>query len=139
MSQVLFVCVHNAGRSQMAQAFFNRRAEEQGVPLRAESVSTEPSEHVHPKVVDAMARLGLDISEVRPQLIADRMVQDARSVYTMGCGVDAATCPTVPDRDVEDWAVPDPAGKGAEETAAIRDLISEKVEKLVSSLVAGDG
>lgn len=132
MSQVLFVRVHNAGRSQMAKALFNRAAEEQGILLRAESAGTEPSEHVHPEVVDAMAHLGLDISKARPQLLTDRMVQDARSVYTMGCGVDATMCPAVLYRDVEDWAVPDPAGKGAEETALIRDLISENVEKLVS-------
>ena len=134
MSDVLFVCVHNAGRSQMAKALFNRMAADRGLSLEAESAGTAPAGRVHDNVVEAMAELGVDLSGCTPALITDEMVDDAGRVITMGCAVDGAQCPAITMRNVEDWGLPDPAGRPAGEVRAVRDTIAERVERLIDSL-----
>lgn len=136
MSEVLFVCVHNAGRSQMAKALFNRLAQERGLPFTAESAGTEPSQRVHANVVEVMREVGLDLSGEKPKLLTNDMVQRARRVITMGCAVDSAICPAIFLKEFEDWGLPDPKDKTPEEVRAIRDAIRQKVEELVVSLKA---
>ena len=111
MSDIFFVRVHNAGRSQMAKAFFNRASGEAGVSLKAESAGSVPAERVHSVVAEAMLEVGIDIRETKPRLMTNDAVKEARQVITMGCAVDAETCPTLLLRDVEDWVLPDPSGK----------------------------
>lgn len=135
MSDILFVCVHNAGRSQMAKAFFNRLAEKSGIPMRAESAGTHPAEGVHPVVAEAMREAGIDIYDVKPRLLTDEAVERVRHVITMGCAVDAEGCPALLLRDVEDWGLPDPAGKDIAEVRVIRDEVERRVAKLIKGLV----
>lgn len=135
--QVLFVCVHNAGRSQMAEAFFNRLAEEQGLALRAESAGTEPGEHVHPEVVSAMQEVGIDLSAKRPRRPTNIMVQEADRVITMGCAPDAGACPAILFRKVEDWGLPDPRGQRADRVREIRDGLLERVSLLLHEMKGG--
>ncbi|MBI4297499.1 MAG: arsenate reductase ArsC [Chloroflexi bacterium] len=134
MSDVLFVCVHNAGRSQMAQALFNRLAQERGLPLRAESAGTEPGQRVHANVVAAMREVGLDLSAKKPKLLTNDMVEKARRVITIGCAVDEASCPAIFIKNVGDWGLPDPRGKPLAEVQAIRDEIRLRVEALIGTL-----
>ena len=136
MSDILFMCVHNAGRSQMAKALFNRAAQQAGISLKAESAGTEPAEHVHPVVAEAMREVGIDIREAKPRLMTNDAVERAQQVITMGCAVDAETCPALLLRDVEDWGLPDPAGKDMPEVRAIRDEVDRRVADLVESLKA---
>jgi len=124
MRYVLFVCNHNAGRSQMAQAFFERHAP---AGFRAESAGTNPAKQVHPVVAEAMREVGIDISGRRPRRLLVEMQLHADWAVTMGCG-DA--CPYVPTR-VEDWELEDPAGLDLEGVRAIRDDIEERVRTLV--------
>ena len=121
---MLFVCHQNAGRSQMAQAFFTSNSPED---LRAESAGDEPADQVHPPVVEAMLEVGIDLSRKRPQKLTVEMQLHADWGVTMGCG-DA--CPYVP-ASVEDWEVPDPADKPLAEVRAIRDGIAARVEELI--------
>lgn len=134
--RVLFVCVHNAGRSQMAAALFNWLARERGLDWVAESAGTDPAERVHPKVVAVMAELGLDLAGVRPRLLTNEEVQVAERVITMGCEVDAGVCPAVFIKDVADWGLPDPKGRPLDEVRAIRDEIRRRVEALLDELGA---
>ena len=136
MSDVLFVCIHNAGRSQMARALFNRMAAGRGLSLKAGSAGTDPASGVHDNVVEAMAEIGIDLSNARPVTLSDEMVETAGRVITMGCAVDDAQCPAIAMRDVEDWGLPDPAGRSAEEVRAVRDRIAERVEHLIDSLAS---
>lgn len=131
MSEVLFVCVHNAGRSQMAAALFNRVAAQRGLALRAASAGTAPAAGVHPNVVSSMRELSLDLSDARPEMLTDEMVRRADRVVTMGCAVDAGTCPAIFLKDVEDWGLPDPKDAPSEEVRAIRDTIAEQVSRLL--------
>jgi len=125
MKYVLFVCTHNAGRSQMAQAFFERH----GPPdVRAESAGQEPADAVWPEVVEAMAEVGIDLSEIRPRKLTVEMQLHADWAITLACG---AQCPFVPTT-VEDWDVPDPAGRSLEEVRAIRDGVEARVKELVA-------
>ncbi len=125
MKYVLFVCTHNAGRSQMAEAFFERH----GPPdVRAESAGQEPAEAVWPEVVEAMAEVGIDLSERRPRRLTVEMQLHADWAITLACG---AQCPFVPTT-VEDWDVPDPAGRSLEEVRAIRDGVETRVRELVA-------
>jgi arsenate reductase (thioredoxin) len=125
MKYVLFVCNHNAGRSQMAQAFFERYAP---ADIRAESAGESPRrEGVWPNVVEAMREVGIDISARRPAKLTVEMQLHADWAITLACG---ATCPYVPTT-VEDWDIPDPAGRSVEETRAIRDAIEVRVKDLV--------
>lgn len=126
---VLFVCVHNAGRSQMAAALLERAA---GDRIRVLSAGSEPADRVHPPVVEAMRELGIDLETKRPHLLEDADVQAADVVVTMGCG-DA--CPIHPGKRYEDWTLPDPAGQPIEKVRAIREEIRERVEALAASLV----
>ena len=125
MRQVLFVCTQNAGRSQMAQAFFDRDAP---VDVRAESAGQQPRrEGVWPNVVEAMREVGIDLSQSRPKRLTVEMQLHADWAITLACG---ATCPFVPTI-VEDWDIPDPAGKPIEEVRAIRDAIEARVGSLI--------
>jgi arsenate reductase (thioredoxin) len=121
---VLFVCTHNAGRSQMAQAFFERHAPPD---IRAESAGQEPAEAIWPNVVETMREVGIDISERRPKKLDLEMQLHADWAITLACG---GACPYVPTV-VEDWDIPDPAGKSLEEVRGIRDLLEERVRDFV--------
>jgi protein-tyrosine-phosphatase len=125
---VLFVCVRNAGRSQMAAALLERLA---GDRIRVLSAGTHPAEKVHPGVVEAMREVGMDLSVARPRRLEDESVREADVVITMGCGDE---CPFYAGKRYEDWDVPDPAGKPVEEVRAIRDEIEDRVRDLLASL-----
>jgi arsenate reductase (thioredoxin) len=126
MDTVIFACVHNAGRSQMAAAWFNRMAD----PARARAISagTDPGPRVHPEVVAAMAELGVDVSGRTPQRLTPELAMGARALVTMGCG---DRCPVVPGAVREDWPLPDPKGRPLAEVRAIRDEIRVRVERLI--------
>lgn len=130
MKRVLFVCVHNSGRSQMAEALLNRMAEGRAA---AESAGTEPGEAVNPNAVKAMSELGIDISGARPKVITQEMVDRADRVITMGCSVEES-CPALFLPNVEDWGLEDPAGKPLEKVREIRDEISRRVRALLEAL-----
>ena len=118
----------------MAKALFNRMAEERGLRLRAESAGTEPSGKIHDNAVEAMRERGLELSEARPKMITNEMVERAQRVITLGCAVEATACPAVYLKEVEDWGLPDPAGKSIEEVRTIRDAVAQRVERLIASL-----
>lgn len=126
--RVLFVCVHNAGRSQMAAALFNRHANGRAT---ADSAGTRPAARVHPEVVDAMREVGIDLAGAKPGLMTPELSAGADRVITMGCA--EGECPVV-SVPVEDWGLPDPAGRPAPEVRAIRDEIDRRVRELVSRL-----
>jgi arsenate reductase len=128
MARVLFVCLHNAGRSQMSQALFEQEA---GGAHEARSAGTTPGECVHPEVVKAMRELGIDVSGRVPQKLTDDLGQWADVVVTMGCGDE---CPYIPGKRYLDWDLPDPKGRPVEEVREIRDDISERVRNLVGEL-----
>ena len=130
-ASVLFVCVHNAGRSQMAEALFNHLA---GPGALARSAGTMPAAAVHPIVVEAMRDLGLDLSSRQPKLLTEEMVRQAGRVITMGCSIEE-TCPAALV-DSEDWGIEDPAGKPLETVRRIRDQIRGRVEQLLADLAA---
>ena len=124
MRYVLFVCTHNAGRSQMAQAFFERHGP---ADVRAESAGQEPAAQVWPEVVEAMAEVGIDLADRRPTKLTVEMQLHADWAVTLACG---AQCPYVPTT-VEDWDIPDPAGRTLEEVRAIRDGVEARVRELI--------
>jgi arsenate reductase len=125
---VLFACVHNAGRSQMAAALFNQLADP--TKARALSAGTKPGSGVHPEVREAMRELGIDLSDARPQLLTADLARDVQVLITMGCGEE---CPYVPGVERDDWALPDPKGRPVEEVRAIRDDIRTRVAALIAS------
>jgi len=127
--QVLFLCVHNAGRSQMAAALLSRRS---GDKVVVHSAGSAPGEVLNPAVVTAMTEVNIDISAERPKKLTDAMAMDADVIVTMGCG-DA--CPVYPGKRYIDWDLPDPAGKSLEEVRPIRDEISARVEALLAELL----
>ena len=127
---VLFVCVRNAGRSQMAAALMEDLA---GDRVRVRSAGTQPAEEVHPAVVEAMRQVGIDLAERKPTRLLEESVREADVVVTMGCGDE---CPYVPGKRYEDWDLPDPAGRPPEEVRAIRDEIRRRVEALLERLDA---
>lgn len=133
MSKVLFVCVHNAGRSQMAEAFFNQVAQERGLPVRAESAGTAPGERVNPVAAAAMAELGLNLSGHQPKLLTPELAASAEKIITMGCGVEADMCPAGTYIS-EDWGLDDPMGKTIEGVRVVRDAIRERVNALAEQL-----
>ena len=126
--EVLFVCVHNAGRSQMAAGLLQKKAGERVTVL---SAGSEPADQLNPAVVEAMRESGIDISAERPKLLEDGMVREADVVITMGCG-DA--CPIYPGKRYEDWELEDPAGKDLDTVRGIRDEIESRVEKLIAEI-----
>ena len=127
---VLFVCVQNAGRSQIAQALFERTAAGRH---EARSAGSRPAEHVHREVVDAMRELGIDVAGRMPHRLDRTDLDWADHVVTMGCGDE---CPVVPGKRYQDWELPDPAGRPLEEVRSMRDEIAERVQGLVSELDA---
>src|SRR5262249_55356627 len=128
MERVIFACVHNAGRSQMAAAFFGELAD----PARAEAISagTQPGERVHPEVVDVMREVGIDLSRNRPHRLTEDVARGASLLITMGCGDE---CPYVPGLERDDWPLSDPKGRPIAETRRIRDEIRRRVEALVNA------
>jgi arsenate reductase len=124
---VLFACVQNAGRSQMAAALFNRLAN----PARARAISagTAPAAHVHPVVIDAMREVGIDLTGIEPQRLTEALAAPVSRVVTMGCG---ESCPVVPGVAYEDWPVDDPAGRPIEDVRAIREAIAGRVRELIA-------
>lgn len=127
MKTFLFACVHNAGRSQMAAAWFNRLAD--ASRMRAISAGTRPASRVHPVVVEAMAEVGIDLSRTEPVLLTDALAARAAVLVTMGCG-DA--CPVVPGALREDWPLEDPKGRSIDEVRSLRDQIRERVVDLIA-------
>ncbi len=126
MRTFIFACVHNAGRSQMSAALFNRLAV--STKARAISAGTQPAEHVHPVVVDAMKEIGIDLSSATPQKLTSKLAQGADMLITMGCGEE---CPYVPGLRREDWPLPDPKGQGIETVRQTRDEIRRRVIELL--------
>lgn len=133
MTQVMFVCVHNAGRSQMAEAFFNKHAPE---GMHATSAGTVPTESINPVVADAMAEIGIDMAAHHPKLASPDMVAASDKIITMGCGVQES-CPLYLGMKInEDWGLADPAGQGIDAVRPIRDAIRERVLDLIARLAA---
>ena len=128
--KVLFVCLHNAGRSQMSRALFEREA---GSAHEARSAGTTPGERVHPEVVEAMRELGIEVSGRVPQKLTDDLSQWADVVVTMGCGDE---CPYIPGKRYIDWDLPDPKSRPLEEVREIRDDIAARVRELAAELSA---
>jgi arsenate reductase (thioredoxin) len=128
MERVIFACVHNAGRSQMAATFFSEIAD----PARAEAVSagTQPGERVHPEVLTVMREVGLDIGGRRPQRLTEELARGASLLITMGCGDE---CPYVPGLRRDDWALQDPKGLPLDDVRRIRDEIRDRVSALVDA------
>ena len=127
----LFVCVHNAGRSQMAAAFLTQLS---GGAVEVRSAGSEPADQVNPAAVEAMAEVGIDITAERPKILTTDAVKASDVVITMGCG-DA--CPVFPGKRYLDWPLEDPAGKGVESVRPIRDEIGARVRRLVAELLPG--
>lgn len=125
MKKVIFACVHNAGRSQMAAAFFNNLV----APSKAKAFSagTQPAERVHPEVVQVMKEVGIDLSTAKPQRLTEELARDADLLITMGCGDE---CPYVPGLKRDDWPLPDPKGKDINEVRHIRDDVRARVTSL---------
>ena len=131
MKTVLFVCVHNAGRSQMAAAFFNQLANGRA---EAKSAGTAPAEIVNPVVVAAMKEAGIDISDAKPQLLDVDMIMGAEKMITMGCGAEAEGMCPASFTDTEDWKLDDPAGQPIEKVRPIRDEIKRRVGLLAREM-----
>ena len=126
MKTVLFACVHNAGRSQMASAWFEAMVDAR--TARGVSAGTQPGPHVHPEVLDAMWEVGIDLSDQRPRLLSDELAASASLLITMGCG---EVCPAVPGVPREDWPLTDPKGKALDEVRRIRDDVKQRVAALL--------
>ncbi len=127
MIRVVFACVHNAGRSQMAAAWFNRIAD----PAKAGAMSagTQPSDHVHPVVIEAMNETGIDLSKAEPRKLTAELAKEAAFLVTMGCG---ESCPYIPGVPILDWPLPDPKGQGIESVRVIRDEVEARVRAFVA-------
>jgi arsenate reductase len=128
MANVLFVCLHNAGRSQMSRALFERAAAGRHA---ADSAGTTPGDRVHPEVLDVMRELGIDLSDRTPQRLTDELAEQADVVVTMGCG---DSCPFIPGTRYIDWDLPDPKGRPIDEVRATRDEIDRRVHELLAEL-----
>jgi protein-tyrosine-phosphatase len=132
VSHVLFVCLHNAGRSQISRALFERAAQGRHSAESAGSVA-DPDGHVHPEVVAVMEEIGIDLSGWRPQRLSDELARRADVVVTMGCG---DTCPYIPGKRYIDWDLPDPQGQPVETVRALREEIGRRVAALLDELEA---
>jgi protein-tyrosine-phosphatase len=128
MSTVLFVCLHNAGRSQMSQALFEQAANGRHTAL---SAGTIPGDRVHPEVVEVMRELGIDLADRKPRLLTHELAEKAEVVITMGCG---DQCPYIPGKRYIDWDLPDPKGRPIDEVRATRDEIARCVTALLAEL-----
>ncbi len=126
MKKIIFACVHNAGRSQMAAAFFNQLADLN--LAQAISAGTNPGEHVHPAVVEVMREAGIDLSQAQPQKLTDEMARDAAMLITMGCG---EACPHIPGLRREDWPLRDPKTLPIEAVREVRDEIRQRVRDML--------
>ena len=133
MKTVIFVCVHNSGRSQMAEAFFNQMAKGKALAL---SAGTQPGDKVNPVVVEAMREVGIDISANKPKMLTLEMIEKADRMITMGCGADAGGLCPAGFIESEDWALEDPKDKSLEQVRIIRDEIRKRVAKLVGEVTA---
>jgi arsenate reductase len=131
--RVLFVCLHNAGRSQMSEALFSRAAAGRH---EARSAGTEPAQQVHPEVVEAMQEIGIDLSERTPHLLERSDAEWADLVVTMGCG---DSCPYIPGKRYLDWELEDPSGRPLEEVRATRDEIERRVSSLLEEMDSSSG
>jgi arsenate reductase len=130
MANALFVCLHNAGRSQMSRALFERAASGRHT---TEAAGTQPAEQLHPVVVEAMAEIGIDLSDRRPRPLTREMAERADVVVTMGCGDE---CPYIPGKRYVDWELQDPKGMGIEGVRELREVIADRVGVLVAQLDA---
>jgi len=128
MLRIIFACVHNAGRSQMAAAFFNQLADR--TKAKAISAGTEPASQVHPEVLAAMHEIGIDLTAAKPQKLTQELANDASLLITMGCG---DKCPYVPGLRRYDWPLPDPKGRPMDEVRAVRDDIKARVAELIQA------
>jgi arsenate reductase (thioredoxin) len=125
---VLFVCLHNAGRSQMSRALFERAESGRHVAL---SAGTTPADRIHPQVVDVMREVGIDLSEQRPQLLTTELAEQADLIVTMGCG---DSCPYIPGKRYLDWDLPDPSEMPVDQVRRLREEIADRVRTLVAAL-----
>lgn len=128
--KILFVCVENAGRSQMAEGFFRKFAP---VGFEPESAGTKPTKMINPIAIEAMAELGINITTQTPKTITNSMIKNSIKIINMGC-MDKESCPALFVNDVTDWAIADPKGKSLEDVRKIRDVIQQKVQELCKSL-----
>ena len=128
MKRVIFACVHNAGRSQMAAAFFNQLADADAA--RATSAGTQPGPRVHPEVLEVMREVGIDLSKATPQKLTTELAAGSTHLVTMGCG---EQCPYVPGLQVQDWPLADPKGQSVERVRAIRDEVRARVQEFVDA------
>ena len=131
MKTILFVCIHNSGRSQMAEALFNQMAKGKA---KAISAGTQPGESVNPVVAEAMREVGIDISRNKPKALTIEMVEQADRMITMGCGDDAAGLCPAKIIETEDWALDDPKSKSLEQVRQIRDEVKARVTKLMAEI-----
>src|SRR5438132_7804354 len=127
MNTILFVCGHNAGRSQMAEAYLMKRARERSLPVRARSAGTTPGKVINPLAVQAMEEIGISMEGRRPKLLTQEMADQADKVITMGCGVEAESCPAR-FLVTEDWGLDDPSGQTIDKVREIRDEIRQRVD-----------
>jgi len=127
MKRYVFACIHNAGRSQMAAAWFRHLAD----PTKAEAISagTQPGTRVHPEVFEAMKEVGIDLSNASPQKLTDELARGATMLITMGCG---EACPVIPGLRRDDWPLEDPKGKPVERVREIRDEVRDRIAELVA-------
>ncbi len=128
-TDVLFTCVENAGRSQMAEAFFQKYAKK----LTASSAGTKPGPEINPVAVEAMAEIGIDLTSKTPKIISDKIIADSKIIVNMGC-MDAESCPALFVDDVINWNISDPSGKSIDDVRKIRDEIESQIKKLVKKL-----
>jgi len=131
MKTYLFLCVHNAGRSQMAEAFVNHYSALHGLPVKGLSAGTVAGKELNPMAIQAMQEIGISMEGQSPKLLAQEMIDPDTKVITMGCSVDAEACPAK-FLVSEDWGLDDPAGKDLDSVRAIRDQINEKVKSIIS-------
>jgi len=133
MKKILFVCVENAGRSQMAEAFFKKHLPSGFQPI---SAGTKPAARVNPIVIQVMKEVGIDIENNSPQNISQQMIDEAEIAVNMGC-MDKESCPALFLKDVENWQIQDPKGKSIEEVRKIRDQIEQKVKDFIVAMAKG--
>jgi len=134
MKKILFVCVENAGRSQMAEAFFKKHLPSGFQPI---SAGTKPAARVNPIVIQAMNEVGIDIENNSPQNISQQMIDEAEITVNMGC-MDKESCPTLFLKDIDDWQIQDPKGKPIEQVREIRDQIEQKVKDFIVTITKGE-